>query len=95
MRGHRRKTDSTVIDSDGKLSWLQNHLPDGPGTATAESERDPMVEADELALSKYVRGGDDQRRGRGATHPNGHDEVARTPLRELQANVARTRQDDL
>jgi hypothetical protein len=52
MRGHRRKTDSTVIDSDRKMSWLQNHLPDGPGTATAESERDPMVEADELALSK-------------------------------------------
>ena len=32
------------------MNWFQNQLPGGPGTAP-DSERDPMVEADEQALS--------------------------------------------
>jgi hypothetical protein len=45
------KRTSLAIDSDSKMSWFQNH-PGGPGAAAPDSERDPIFEADELALSK-------------------------------------------
>ena len=46
------KRTSFAIDSDRKMNRFQNQLPGGPGTAATDSERDPIVEADELALSK-------------------------------------------
>jgi hypothetical protein len=41
-----------AIVSDRKMSGFQNQPPGGPGTAAADSEPDPVVEADGLALSK-------------------------------------------
>jgi len=34
------------------MNWSQNRLPGGPDKAALDSERDPVVEADELAFSK-------------------------------------------
>jgi hypothetical protein len=34
------------------MSGFQNQLPGGPGTAAPDSEPDPVVEADELALAR-------------------------------------------
>jgi hypothetical protein len=72
------------------MSWFQNQLPSGPGTAAFDSERD-RVEADEQGIvedQEHVRDSDNQRRGRGSTHPYGHDEVEQASLRERQTNVA-------
>ena len=41
-----------AIDSDHKMSRLKNRLPTGPGTAAPDSERDPILEADQWALSR-------------------------------------------
>jgi hypothetical protein len=48
----RAKRTALAIDADRRMSEFPNQLPGGLGTAAAESEPDPMVEADELALSK-------------------------------------------
>jgi hypothetical protein len=45
-------SDQPELISDPKMSWLQNQLPGGPGTAVPESEPDPMIVADEQALSR-------------------------------------------
>jgi hypothetical protein len=49
------KRSAFASGSDRKMSWFQNQLPDGPGIASPDSEPDPMIEADEQALSK-IRG---------------------------------------
>jgi hypothetical protein len=49
--GRRRKAESTAI-ADRKMSGFQTQLPGGPGTTAPDSERDPMAEADQSALSR-------------------------------------------
>jgi hypothetical protein len=46
------KRTAFAIDSDRKMSGFQNQVPGGPGTAAPDSETDPIVEADEQALSR-------------------------------------------
>ena len=41
-----------AIDSERKMSGFQHQVPSGPGTVAPLSETDPIVEADEQALSR-------------------------------------------
>src|SRR5688572_14983309 len=41
-----------AIDSDRKMNLFHNQLPGGPVAAAPDSECDPRVEADDLALSR-------------------------------------------
>ena len=46
------KRSAFATDSDRQMSGFQNQLPGGPPEAAPDSERDPVAEANESALSR-------------------------------------------
>ena len=64
-----------AIDSERKMSGFQHQVPSGPGTAAPLSETDPIVEADEQALSKI--------RSMGAVAKTSAEGVAQAILADL------------